>query len=279
MKTRGFALTESPMRPSWKRQSSSMNERQLMKTYDGPAPASSRRRAFTLMELLVVVAIIAVLAALILPAMKSAKESSNSATCMGNLKSIGAAAMAYAAENNGRLPPICLAGYGSAWSASSDTKWWPSFLASSTTSSAVVVRTTWRCPSVQDADFRSSGNITYGSYAPLKPVIAFLGTEDTPSGSMLLAQIERPSKTWMFGDAGVPRDATGKPNQGYQTTATVERYANSWAGTGRPACRHSGNTLAYFVACDGHVQSLRWEEFQDLNNSVFGYVSNGKVRY
>lgn len=67
------------------------------------APASYRR-AFTLVELLVVVAIIAVLAALLLPTLASAKERARRAACMSNLRQIGLAIQSYAYDYGGRIP-------------------------------------------------------------------------------------------------------------------------------------------------------------------------------
>jgi prepilin-type N-terminal cleavage/methylation domain-containing protein/prepilin-type processing-associated H-X9-DG protein len=64
----------------------------------------SRRRAFTLVELLVVIAIIAVLIALLLPALKSAKERANRIKCASNLHQIGIALHMYAQENMGIYP-------------------------------------------------------------------------------------------------------------------------------------------------------------------------------
>lgn len=51
----------------------------------------SRARAFTLVELLVVVAVIGILVALLLPVLGAARESARSSECQGNLKQIGLA--------------------------------------------------------------------------------------------------------------------------------------------------------------------------------------------
>jgi prepilin-type N-terminal cleavage/methylation domain-containing protein/prepilin-type processing-associated H-X9-DG protein len=67
-------------------------------------PKPSARRAFTLVEMLVVLAVLAVLVVLLFPALSSAIESSRRSKCLGNLKQIGAAVFAFAADNNGELP-------------------------------------------------------------------------------------------------------------------------------------------------------------------------------
>ncbi|MDD2707082.1 MAG: prepilin-type N-terminal cleavage/methylation domain-containing protein [Verrucomicrobiae bacterium] len=58
-------------------------------------------RAFTLVELLVVVGIFSLLAALLMPALKNVRENAKQAVCMNNLRQIGLALNQYAADNEG----------------------------------------------------------------------------------------------------------------------------------------------------------------------------------
>jgi prepilin-type N-terminal cleavage/methylation domain-containing protein/prepilin-type processing-associated H-X9-DG protein len=69
-----------------------------------PAPSAHPRRAFTLIELLAVIAIIGVLAAIIIGSVSKVRDAARSATCSSNLRQIGAAFNLYAADNRGLYP-------------------------------------------------------------------------------------------------------------------------------------------------------------------------------
>ncbi len=62
------------------------------------------RGAFTLVELMVVMAIIAVLASLILPAVQSARETGRRTECMSNQSQLAKAVYGFAGRNNDRFP-------------------------------------------------------------------------------------------------------------------------------------------------------------------------------
>ncbi len=62
------------------------------------------RAAFTLIELLIVIAIIAVLAALLFPAAQGAMEKAKRAKCVSNVRQLGASFTVFASDNAGFLP-------------------------------------------------------------------------------------------------------------------------------------------------------------------------------
>ena len=64
------------------------------------------RRAFSLIELLVVMSIIAILAALLLPAINLVRESAQLLTCQSNLRQIGIGIHVFANDNQGQVPRL-----------------------------------------------------------------------------------------------------------------------------------------------------------------------------
>ncbi|HXC98458.1 MAG TPA: prepilin-type N-terminal cleavage/methylation domain-containing protein [Verrucomicrobiae bacterium] len=68
------------------------------------ATTAMKSRAFTFIELMIVIAIIAILAALLLPAVSRTKELGRSAVCLNNLHQIGLGLQIYVQDNQNKLP-------------------------------------------------------------------------------------------------------------------------------------------------------------------------------
>lgn len=67
---------------------------------------SRTHRAFTLVELLVVIGIIAMLISLLLPALKRARMSAQRVQCMSNIRQVGLGVQSYMIANRDYFPPI-----------------------------------------------------------------------------------------------------------------------------------------------------------------------------
>ena len=91
--------TRSAGRPGPQRHRLQLNRRLIAQ-----APRRAGRLAFTLLELLLVIAIIAILAALLFPALSRAKLKAHDRVCLGQLKQLGIAARLYAEDNASHLP-------------------------------------------------------------------------------------------------------------------------------------------------------------------------------
>lgn len=70
----------------------------------GDRISSFRHRAFTLVELLVVIGIVALLISILLPVLGKVREQGNRTKCLANLRTIGQAMHLYAAAERDRLP-------------------------------------------------------------------------------------------------------------------------------------------------------------------------------
>lgn len=222
-----------------------------------------RFRGITLVEILVVVCIIAVLAFIGFPMVSRMRERSDGATCVANLRQVGAAILMYSVDHNNKLPPLEQRGEGI----------WPMVLAragylwdGSDTGPLPCGKGVWTCPS---CDFMSDN---YGGYGVVEnSIFAYSdGVSEvngergsTESGSLRTTVIENPERTWLVGDTAQNKNEL---NKGWY--AIWSRPAE-WENSHTPAERHGGR--ANVCMFDGHVESLTLEQLKASNYTVKNY--------
>ena len=67
-------------------------------------PSARSTRAFTLVELLVVIGIVALLIGILMPVLSRARAQANRAACLSNIKQLGTAILMYCDDNDGWFP-------------------------------------------------------------------------------------------------------------------------------------------------------------------------------
>jgi prepilin-type N-terminal cleavage/methylation domain-containing protein/prepilin-type processing-associated H-X9-DG protein len=87
----------------WRHEAMPMLPLYPMKSFS--SAAYPRRRAFTLIELLTVIAIIGILAAIIIPTVGKVRATAQNAKCASNLRQLAMGANLYASDNKGLLQP------------------------------------------------------------------------------------------------------------------------------------------------------------------------------
>ncbi|UCG15367.1 MAG: prepilin-type N-terminal cleavage/methylation domain-containing protein [Phycisphaerales bacterium] len=73
--------------------------------FSSPRPVARGRRAFSLIELLVVVSVTALLVSILLPSLRRAREQARATVCASNIRQLVVANAAYASEHKGRYCP------------------------------------------------------------------------------------------------------------------------------------------------------------------------------
>ena len=194
--------------------------------------------AFTLVELLVVVAIIAVLAALGLAVSSAVMQKAHATKCLNTVRQVGIATRAYTADNDGRLPDT-----GHVRAADGTSRSWLNTLAT-----YLGPKFIGRCP----ANNKSPVDVTYGWNDLL--------TETTGEG-IPVARCRTPSATLVIGEAA---DAYTSEHFHFAAARNRVTYNQFKASVGVE--RHG--RAANYLFVDGHVESLTATEIKDRLNAT-----------
>lgn len=220
-----------------------------------------RSRAFTLIELLIVISIITVLIAMLLPALSAAREAARDLQCKSNLRQLGLCVIQYANENSLYLPP--------AWlriESSSDQA--PAFRYFATAKHSYVTpyvkkygNGAWSFPKVYTCPSSNvPGSVLKSGYVEAGPNqtaswVGYMHSTSASGGeynsSRKLSRVTNPADCLFFME---------KANSGWRTNELWFRGYYNPAGSAESqmiAKRHGGPNLTNnTVMLDGHVTAL-----------------------
>ena len=196
-----------------------------------------KTRAFTLVELLVVIGVIAVLISLLLPALNKAKEAANSTKCMSNLRQIG---MGFAMYENAYLGfvPAGLTSYPPTEPADWMALTTP--MLNKSGMKAYNMAEQLRCPSnmlAAAAKLPAEGN----SYAVGTGLNGNIMRSDLGPLPMKIAKIRHSSEKIIVFETNTPLSTVGSVNFDF---------------SGNKSCFNWHNRGANFLMCDGSVQRM-----------------------
>lgn len=247
-----------------RRQPGASNARTATKT-----PA--RLRAFTLVELLVVMAIIALLASLALPAFGHVQLTARRVSSLNMMRQLAIMTINYAASHDDALPAEKAVGGADTWQAAAqpaNSEVWYNALPKLCGMNSVAEY------AGNPAAFYATGSLFYCPAAArpkslAAPLFAYaMNSKLNQPKPILLSDIQSPSQTALFIEAGLPGE---KPV--YSKQAAYNGQPNAYAS--RFVARYNGSGVVTFA--DGHAEAVKGRDAVASNGKAFSPQSQGKV--
>jgi prepilin-type processing-associated H-X9-DG protein len=248
-----------------------------------------KRTAFTLIELLAVIATLAILIGVLAPALRAARQQAEAVVCSSNLKQLSLALTLYEQENrafphgfNDTLPLVMTSppgNYPGDHAYDSIGWWWFHFL-TSTLGENFEKGTVFWCPSRSIKEFSPQENILCANYGVNRAIckdVEGVGSNEFFGAPLGLDQIPRPSQTLLVIDSGYSliswwgvtnASAPGKPFENanregcfYVPGAAINNERTIFPGFESDALdgRHPNRTVNVVFA-DSHLAYLRADD-------------------
>ncbi|WP_052362276.1 prepilin-type N-terminal cleavage/methylation domain-containing protein [Geminisphaera colitermitum] len=224
-----------------------------------------RTTAFTLVELLTVIAIIGILAAILIPTVAAVRDTANSAKCTANLRQIGTALQLFAADHRDMYPrayynygpgpgkTVSEAIAGGDWGYRDPGSGWDSILLRDYMSRSSPV---FLCPSDKTGIMRSvsEGSITL----PIAASYRFNQTHNRVNGAVWAGRAIRVSELPLPSRAIAIVEATGGNHHvGMGNDTSVGFIKDDTPG---PVAHDRHKGAANYLFFDGHVEKMKWAD-------------------
>ena len=218
--------------------------------------------AFTLVEMLVVIAILAVLMGLLLPVLSSARSAARMAACANNLLQLGMATEIYTGRNDGWYPPAMSPDNNHRWHGARNSSSEPWDHTRGPLYKYLQMNEIHDCPAIRGLNMMSGGayELGAGGYGYNSQYIGGTPTSDmsrfyAPANQ---ASIHNHADTIIFGDAA-SLDATTK--QLIEYSFIEAPFYEVWGTNSDPTCHFRHDGQANFAFCDWHVKALNRNDY------------------
>jgi prepilin-type processing-associated H-X9-DG protein/prepilin-type N-terminal cleavage/methylation domain-containing protein len=220
-------------------------------------PSRSKLPAFTLIELLSVIAILGILLAILIPSIGKMRERTHTINCASNLRQIGVLVGIYIAENDGYVP------YWITWTDGAGSWTWDNYAHTPTTGGELPRLAGYHPDGIMNAAqydkpgsknlFNCPSNTSRTRSKGYAANTMIMGNIGNPMNRIKLISLQQPGKMVLIAD-----NAMSKENE-----ANVRWFNRSNWRQNIGFNRHGGRANILF--CDFSVRSAALEELSDTN--------------